>query len=104
MTSTIQSEIVVRTARSADAATLERLAALDSARPLQGSILLAEIDGQTRAAIAVDNGRVVADPFVPTSDAVALLELRATRLDATSAHKRRGLRRPRATRTLARLA
>jgi hypothetical protein len=52
---------------------LERLAALDSAEPLQGDILLGRVDGELRAALSRADGRVVADPFTRSADVVALL-------------------------------
>ena len=45
------SSLVLRPATSADAADLERLAALDSARPLAGDVLLAYAGGEVRAAL-----------------------------------------------------
>ena len=68
------SSLVLRPATSADNRELERLAALDSARPLDGEVLLAYAGGELRAALSVDSGRSVADPFWPTADLVELLE------------------------------
>lgn len=69
--------LVIRPAYPDDAPTLARLAALDSQRPLAGSIVVAERDGAIHAAIALDDGRTIADPFAPTADLVALLRLHA---------------------------
>jgi hypothetical protein len=69
--------LVLRPATSADASELERLAALDSARPLDGDVLLAYAGGELRAALSVSSGRHVADPFWPTADLVELLEAAA---------------------------
>jgi hypothetical protein len=66
--------LVLRHATSADTADLERLAALDSARPLDGEVLLATAGGEVRAAYSVDSGRSVSDPFWPSADLVELLE------------------------------
>jgi hypothetical protein len=71
------SSLVLRPATSADAPELERLAALDSARPLDGDVLLAYAGGELRAALSVDSGRHVADPFWPTADLVELLQAAA---------------------------
>jgi hypothetical protein len=71
------SSLLFRPATSADAADLERLAALDSARPLAGDVLLAFAGGELRAALSVDSGRSVADPFWPSADLVELLEAAA---------------------------
>ena len=69
--------IAIRAATSADARTLNRLAALDSAPVPNGPVLLAEVDGQAHAAIDLRDGRVVADPFERTADLTSLLRLQA---------------------------
>jgi hypothetical protein len=69
--------LVIRPAYPDDAAALVRLAALDSRRPLDGSIVVAERDGQILAALGTADGRAIADPFAPTADLVALLRLHA---------------------------
>jgi hypothetical protein len=72
--------ITIRRAAPSDAAALDRLAALDSSPPLSGDILVAESDGRVSAALSLRSGRVVSDPFVPTTDLVALLRARARRV------------------------
>ena len=57
--------IVIRSARADDGPALRRLAALDSARPLQRPVLLASVDGVVVAARSLADGRAIADPFVP---------------------------------------
>ena len=79
--------LVLRPATSADTAELERLAALDSARPLDGEVLLAYAGGEVRAALSVESGRVVADPFWPSAELVDLLHA------AAGERPRRSLRR-----------
>jgi hypothetical protein len=69
--------LVLRPATSVDSADLERLAALDSARPLEGDVLLAYAGGDVRAALSLDSGRVVADPFWPSAELVQLLRAAA---------------------------
>jgi hypothetical protein len=55
---------------------LERLAAL-SERPLHdGDWIVADVDGVPVAAVSVDDGTTVYDPFKPISQAVSLLQLR----------------------------
>jgi hypothetical protein len=95
-------EITVRRSVAADRGGLERLAALDSARPPTGPALIAEADSRMLAALPLGSGRPIADPFEPTATIVALLELRARQTEA--APKRRGwserirsLMRPRAS-------
>ena len=68
--------VVIRPAYPDDATTLERLARLDSRRPLTGVVTVAERDGVLLAACAAD-GRMIADPFSPTADLVALLRVHA---------------------------
>jgi hypothetical protein len=67
------SPLVLRPATAVDAAALERLAALDSARPLTGEVMLASAGGDVRAAISLETGRAIADPFYPSADLVQLL-------------------------------
>ncbi|MEA2249016.1 MAG: hypothetical protein QOH46_3545 [Solirubrobacteraceae bacterium] len=82
-----ESTVVIRLATPADADDLRRLAALDSARALAGTVLVAESDGRIRAAYSMDQRRAIADPFVPSAGLVALLETRTNLL--------RGEHRPR---------
>jgi hypothetical protein len=72
----------IRPATDADDAALERVAALDSRRSLQGEILVAEKDGSVVAALSLTDRHVVADPFRHTADALVLLHARAASLDA----------------------
>ena len=52
---------------------MTRLASLDSAPVPPGPLLLAERDGELRAALSLSDGRAVADPFHPTAAIVDLL-------------------------------
>jgi hypothetical protein len=74
--------VVVREANGRDAAPLERLAQLDSARVPAAPMLVAEVDGDLRAAISMADGAVIANPFVRTRDLVAMLQTRAGHLPA----------------------
>jgi len=65
--------VLVRPARPVDADDIRRLAALDSARPLTGDVLIAVSWGDVAAAISLDTGAVIADPFQPTAHLVELL-------------------------------
>ena len=59
---------------------------------------LAVVDDEPWAALALDDGRVVADPFRPSAIAVELLRLRARHLSAATGERRaarHGLRLPR---------
>jgi pimeloyl-ACP methyl ester carboxylesterase len=88
-TRSLGSGVTLRIARATDAEALERLAQRDSAQPLAGPVLAAEIDGELHAAMALDTGRVVADPFHPTADLVELIHARAERLGARVGDRRR---------------
>jgi hypothetical protein len=72
--------LTIRLAGPDDAGALRRLAALDSARPLRGRVLLAELDGAPLAAVSLETGAATADPFEYTVDAVRLLSLRRYQL------------------------
>ncbi|WP_205698373.1 hypothetical protein [Conexibacter sp. SYSU D00693] len=76
--------VAIRRATADDWRTLGRLAALDSAKPLTGDVLLAVVDGETWAALSLDDGRAVADPFRPSAHAVELLRLRSQHLRAAA--------------------
>jgi hypothetical protein len=87
--------VTVRRSTSGDASALARLAALDSASPPRGPALIAEADTRMLAALPLGSGRPIADPFEPTAELVALLELRREQMeDAHSGDEagRRGLR------------
>src|SRR3954464_14148825 len=87
------STVVIRVATPADIDDLRRLAALDSARALLGTVLVAQTDGAIRAAYSVEEGRAVADPFVASAGLVDLLEARGARLMERGALGRRRPRR-----------
>ena len=72
----------IRLAGDADEAALDRLAQLDSARPLEHPILIGEIDGRPAAALDLDSGRAIADPFVRTGTLLAYLRVRAAGFEA----------------------
>jgi hypothetical protein len=92
-TSNVHDQVIVRYSTPADAPALARLAALDSARPLRGPALIAEADSRPLAALPLGSGRPIADPFEPTAELVALLELRAAQLrDEVSTRRRLGER------------
>ncbi len=71
------SHLTIRPASERDMWAVDQLAALDSQRPLTGDVLLAEDDGRPVAAVAMADGRIAADPFVPTASTVELLRTRA---------------------------
>jgi hypothetical protein len=71
------SSITIRRAYADDELALRRLAALDSAPVPLTPLLIAEVDGEPRAALSLSDGASVADPFFPTLHLLELLALHA---------------------------
>jgi hypothetical protein len=90
---TLDHSLTIRGARPEDADRLRELAELDSARPLDGEVLVAEAGYRPLAAIDVHSGRIVADPFRRTAREADLLRARAEQLRARSSRARRRNRR-----------
>jgi hypothetical protein len=65
--------LTLRVARPDDAPAVRRLAQLDSSRPPTGHVLLAVVGSEPVAALGVESGSVVADPFRHTAGVVAML-------------------------------
>jgi hypothetical protein len=84
-------DVVIRRTTSGDGPALAALAALDAAPLPLGPSLVAEVAGVPRAVLPLDGGRSFSDPFAPTDELVALLELRADQIrrDATGSGKQR---------------
>jgi hypothetical protein len=73
-------QITIRAASVLDRAELRRVAQRDS-RPLpDGQLLLAEVNGEAQAAIALTTGEVIADPFRPTAALVRMLSVRRSQI------------------------
>ena len=70
--------LTIRPADLADLAGLDRLAALDSASPPTGDVLVAEVGGELWAAFEIDSKTAIADPFRPSGELVELLRLHAS--------------------------
>jgi hypothetical protein len=85
--------LTIRRAAAADDFAVRRLAALDSAFPPTGDVLLAEMGDELWAAVSLDTGHAVADPFRPSGDLVDLLRFRAERMTAETAPRGRVLAR-----------
>jgi hypothetical protein len=77
-------ELSIRAAGPSDRAAVSRLAALDDAPAVPAAALVAEVDGHVVAALPLESGRPIADPFEPTADLVALLRLRARQLGSAA--------------------
>jgi hypothetical protein len=69
--------ITIRHSTDEDRGALRRLAQLDDRPPLHGAALLGFVDGELRAAVPVERGAPLADPFRTTGDVIDLLRLRA---------------------------
>src|ERR687886_377833 len=61
--------VTIRPAEAHDAAALSRLAALDSASPPRGAVLLAEVEGELWAALPLDGGPAIGLPFIARGQA-----------------------------------
>jgi hypothetical protein len=77
-------QVTLRYAAAADAPRLQELAELDSASVPQGPALVAEVNGRLRAALAIDGGAVIADPFHRSTELIELLRTRAAQLSAAT--------------------
>ncbi|HWH11155.1 MAG TPA: hypothetical protein VG165_08500 [Solirubrobacteraceae bacterium] len=77
MSNANDTRVTLRPSTVDDSAEITRLATIDSAPVPVGRLLLAEVDGELRAALGVIDGGVIADPFVPTSALVELLRVRS---------------------------
>jgi hypothetical protein len=77
---TLLTEILIRFARPDDQHALTRLAGRDTQPVPDGELLVAEANGEIRAALPLDGRRPVADPFHPTTELVHLLEVRRGQL------------------------
>jgi hypothetical protein len=80
--------LAIRLATMDDVADVLRVAKLDSKAAPSGRVLLGIVDGAVTAAIGVESGHVVANPFAPTADLVSLLRHRASRLNGELAPSR----------------
>ena len=78
-------EIKIRQATSNDAFALRRLAALDDRPALRGEVLLAEQGGDVRAALSLENGRAIANPFAATAELVEMLRTHSRYMGSVAA-------------------
>jgi ketosteroid isomerase-like protein len=69
--------VTIRHATEADRGRLLRLAELDGGAAPRGDVVLAEVDGELRAAVGETDGRSVGDPFHHTADLIRLLRTHA---------------------------
>jgi hypothetical protein len=75
--------VTIRYARPDDALALLDLAALDSSYAPSGFVLVAEVGGQIWAALSLEDGHAIADPFRPSGELSFLLAERARQIART---------------------
>jgi hypothetical protein len=73
----VSEPITIRHSTSRDRVAVAELAELDGRPAPVGETLLGEVDGKLWAAVGIDDGSAVADPFLPAADVVWLLQMRA---------------------------
>src|ERR687887_412661 len=74
------SRFVIRTPLASERRSIEQLALLDDRRLPGRDLLVAEVDGELWAAVVIDTGEGVADPFRPSGDVMDALRAAAMRL------------------------
>ncbi|HEX3317752.1 MAG TPA: hypothetical protein VHR88_07020 [Solirubrobacteraceae bacterium] len=92
-TSSTADPIVIRRAYPDDTTALARLGQLDATRLPEDSYLVAEVDGELKAALGLDSGVSAADPFHPSGPLVRLLNLHADALRRREQRAKRAERR-----------
>jgi hypothetical protein len=81
--------VTLRLDRVSDSPALYDLAELSGRRALDGRYVVSEVDGRIVAAVPLDGGAPLADPFVRTIHLLPLLELRAAQIRRVELQPRR---------------
>src|SRR3954452_4823970 len=76
--------VEIRHARPDELDALATLAQLDSSRAPRGDVLVADVGGELWAAVSIDDGHAVADPFRPSGELTFRLSERARQLHLAS--------------------
>ena len=71
--------ITIRQSTTEDLRAIRELAELDGGRAPQGPALLGLVDGRLVAAVGIEDGRAVSDPFSYTQNLVKMLSVRAAK-------------------------
>lgn len=79
----LEAAVTIRYAFPDDERALRRLATLDSSVALRGPVLVAEVNGELRAALSLSDGAAIADPFHPSAAVTELLLARARQLSGS---------------------
>ena len=85
-------DVVIRYARPDEADALATLAQLDSSRVPRGDVIVADVQGELWAAVSVEDGHAVANPFRPSGELTFRLSERAREIHGAG---RDWTRRPR---------
>jgi hypothetical protein len=85
----VGSRLIIRTPEQDERGSVERLALLDDRRTPEGELLVAEVDGELWAAVAIQTGDGVSDPFRPSDPVLSVLKATAAGLRATDADRKR---------------
>jgi hypothetical protein len=80
--------VTIRYAFPDDARAVARLATLDSSAVPAAPILVADVEGELRAALSLVDGTVIANPFHRSVQLVELLRARGRQLTATGGGRR----------------
>jgi hypothetical protein len=72
--------LTVRMAAPRDVDAVRLLAALEGVNMPRGDVLVAQVGGEVVAALPLEGGRAIADPFRPSAEFVELLKVRARQL------------------------
>ena len=81
-------DITIRRSNNQDRNAIAKLAELDSQKRPQGRALLAFDGEELVAALPLDGGRAIADPFHRTAEIVDLLRLRAAQAEMPASVRR----------------
>jgi hypothetical protein len=82
-------DVVVRYARPDEADALAALAQLDSSRAPRGDVIVADVQGELWAAVSVDDGHAIANPFRPSGELTFRLSERAREIHAAGRDRTR---------------
>ena len=80
----VDSRVTIRHSRPDDARALTELAQLDSSRAPRGDVIVADAGGELWAAVSLDDGHAVANPFRPSGELTWRLMERARELSRAS--------------------
>jgi hypothetical protein len=85
--------LMIRYALPADADALGELAEIDSSRPPRGAVLVAWVGEELWAALSLDDGHAISDPFRPAAETLGMLTERARQVRRSQRGRMQGLPR-----------